>query len=717
MPEKIELIVEGMHCSSCSQTVTRMLQNKGYTNISVDFATREATFTTENSKALPELIEALGKIGYPAHRIGLTHEETDKHSHHHAHADSALEQKFIVALLFTLPLFLHMLLPFSFLHKPLVQLLLSLPVIYIGLRHFGKSAWGSVKLLVPNMDVLIVLGSGSAFVYSVAEMLLHSNMPHLDLYFETSATIITLVLLGNVLEARSVKQTTSAIDDLSKIQVLSARRITIVDGHEVFTETPLKSVLVGDIVLVNSGDQIPLDGTILDGDALIDESMITGESVPVEKNKTAHVIGGTLLMSGTIRMQVDKTVNDTVLAGIIRLVKTAQQNKPDIQKIGDRVSAIFVPVVSIIAVLTFFVSWLFFHQPVHQALMSSIAVLVIACPCAMGLATPTAVMVGIGRAAKNGVLIKGGKTVEAFAGIKTIVFDKTGTLTTGQFQINNMAVFGETEKAVKQLVYSLEMHSSHPIAKSIVKALEKESTVLPLLHVKEEKGVGISATDQQGNTYQLGSYAIAKRFTKDEGHSMYLFRNEQLIATLDLTDEIKAQAKETLATLRAWNIRCILLSGDTKAKCDALANELGIQEVYSEQHPAEKLKIIAALAQEGPTAMVGDGINDAPALAMATVGVSMGESTQAAINSAQVILLNGQDLSSLVYAISISRHTLKTIKQNLFWAFFYNSIAIPVAAAGLLNPMIGALSMAFSDVFVIGNSIRLKYKKLNLGRH
>jgi Cu+-exporting ATPase len=610
-----------------------------------------------------------------------------------------------------------MLLPFPMLHMPLVQLLLSLPVMYIGATHFGKSAWGSVKLLVPNMDVLIVLGSGSAFIYSLAEMLLHPGNSHSDLYFETAATIVTLVLFGNVLEARSVKQTTSAIDELHKIQVRSARRISIVDGREVFTETPLKSILKGDILLVNTGDQIPLDGTILDGEALVDESMITGESVPVEKQKGFAVIGGTLLVNGTLRMQVDKVGEDTVLAGIIRLVKTAQKNKPNIQKLGDRVSAIFVPVVLAIAIITFLISWLMVHLPVHQALMSSIAVLVIACPCAMGLATPTAVMVGIGRAAKNGILIKGGNTVEAFANIKTIVFDKTGTLTTGAFTLQHMQVFGENEALVRQLVYSLEMHSSHPIAKSLVKALEAECKVLPLMQMQEHKGIGISAKDAVGNTYQLGSYRLAKHLTEQADHSLYLVRNDVLLATLDLMDEVKQQAKETIAALRAWNIRCILLSGDTKAKCDALASALGIDEVHSEQHPDEKLKVISKLASAGPTAMVGDGINDAPALAMATVGVSMGESTQAAIQSAQVILLNGQDLSSLVHAISISRHTLLTIKQNLFWAFFYNCIAIPVAAAGLLNPMIGALAMAFSDVFVIGNSIRLKYKNLNLGKH
>ena len=716
MPEKIELIVEGMHCSSCSQTVTRLIQNKGNTDISVDFATREANFTTNSPEQLPELIQELGKIGYTAHQVGGHQEAKSEHEHKHEHADKSLERKFFLSLLFTLPLFLHMFLPFPILHSPLVQLLLCLPVMYIGALHFGKSAWGSVKLLVPNMDVLIVIGSGSAFIYSLAEMLLHQDNAHPELYFETASTIVTLVLLGNVLEARSVKQTTSAIDELHKIQVRSARRISIVDGQEVFTETPLKSILKGDILIVNTGDQIPLDGTILDGDALIDESMLTGESVPVEKRKSASVIGGTLLVNGTIRMQVDKVGEETVLAGIIRLVKTAQQNKPDIQKIGDRVSAIFVPSVLVISIITLLISMFFLDLPLHQALMSSIAVLVIACPCAMGLATPTAVMVGIGRAAKNGILIKGGKTVEAFAGIKTIVFDKTGTLTTGAFSIQAMQVHGETEATVKQLVYSLEMHSSHPIAKSLVKALETECKVLPLMQVQETKGLGISAKDASGNSYQLGSYRLAAHLTKADQHSLYLIRNEVLIATLDLIDAPKPQAKETIAALRKWNIRCILLSGDTKAKCDALAEDLGIDEVYSEKHPDEKLNLITKLSNEGPTAMVGDGINDAPALAMATVGVSMGESTQAAIQSAQVILLNGQDMGSLVHAIAISKHTLLTIKQNLFWAFFYNVIAIPVAAAGLLNPMIGALAMAFSDVFVIGNSIRLKYKKINLGR-
>jgi Cu+-exporting ATPase len=381
------------------------------------------------------------------------------------------------------------------------------------------------------------------------------------------------------------------------------------------------------------------------------------------------------------------------------------------QSLADKISAIFVPVVIGIAVITFVISYFAAGMSFQPALMHSIAVLVIACPCALGLAIPTAVVVGIGRVARNGILIKGGSTLEKFARIKRVVFDKTGTLTTGKFEVKKLFVSGITEERAKSILYSIEKHSSHPIAKSIVSAYAT-SAFIDLKTVNEQKGLGMEAADIDGNTYKAGSYSLVSNQTDDDSHTVYLFENGKLIAWLDVEDEIKPDAATTIKFLKSHGIKTVLLSGDRKSKCEYLAKTIGIEEVYYEKRPEEKLKIIEEFTKVGDTAMVGDGINDAPALAMATVGISLSNATQVAIKSAQIILLNG-NLNLLSKAWSISSTTLTTIKQNLFWAFFYNIIAIPIAAFGFLNPMIAAASMALSDVIVVVNSLRLRSKKLS----
>ena len=701
------LHIEGMDCANCATGITKSLQKSGMENVHVDFATGEAVFYTEDKSTLPSAIKDLQRLGYKIIDSRLKENNDGKLS--------TIEKRFYVSLPFTILLFFsHMLLSHDFfLNKPLSQLLLCLPVFIIGIMQFGKSAVGSVRIGVPNMDVLIFIGSASAFIYSLAGMYLYSaHEAHNYLFFETTATIITLVLLGNVLEHRSVKQTTSAIKDLSALSVSTAKIVGLQFGKEVITEINYKDIPVGALLQVNTGDKVPVDGEIISGEASIDEAMLTGESIPSEKAVSDKVIGGTILLSGNFRMRAEKVGNDTTLSKIINLVKKAQQAKPNIQKLGDKISAIFVPIVLGISISTFCVSYFGFHVTLQDAMMRSIAVLVISCPCAMGLATPTAVMVGIGRAAKRGILIKGGNTLEEFAKIKNIVFDKTGTLTTGEFQIKNITCFNSSEEEVKEILFQLEQHSSHPIAKSMVRELAAMHSSKTFSDIVEEKGLGISAVDVDKNEYKIGSYKIAKALTADNSHNAYILKNGVLIATVDLTDELKANVKESITSLKAAGINSILLSGDTKAKCDALAEKVGITTIYSEQSPEQKLVIIEKLNSENATAMVGDGINDAPALARAAVGISLSNATQVAIQSAQIILLKSNDLSSLAEAYLISKHTLITIKQNLFWAFFYNIVAIPIAAAGLLNPMIGALAMAFSDVIVIGNSIRLKTKKL-----
>lgn len=702
------LHIEGMDCANCAVGITKSLQKSGMENVHVDFATGEATFYLQNKNKLTSAIKEIESLGYKVVDNKVKEENEGKLS--------PIEKRFYFTLPFTIVLFFsHMIFSHEFIiNQPLVQLIICAPVFVIGILQFGKSAYGSVKIGVPNMDVLIFIGSASAFIYSIIGMYTYdSHEAHNYMFFETTATIITLVLLGNVLEHRSVKQTTSAIKDLSSLTVSTAKIVGLQFGKEVITEINYKDIPVGAILQVNSGDKIPVDGEIILGDASVDEAMLTGESIPVEKTIADKVIGGTILLNGNFRMRAEKVGNDTTLSKIIELVKKAQQAKPNIQKLGDKISAIFVPVVLVISILTFCISYFAFDITLKDAMMRSIAVLVISCPCAMGLATPTAVMVGIGRAAKRGILIKGGNTLEEFAKIKNIVFDKTGTLTTGEFQLKNIVCYNNsTEQEVKEILFQLEQHSSHPIAKSIVKALQNTASTIKFANITEEKGLGITATDGNNNEYKVGSYKIAKHLTSDDTHNVYVLKNNTLIATIDITDELKSNVKESIAALKTAGINSTLLSGDSKAKCDAVAQKTGITSVYSERSPAQKLVLIEKLNSEQPTAMVGDGINDAPSLAKANVGVSLSNATQVAIQSAQIILLKHGDLSSLVEAHLISKHTLITIKQNLFWAFFYNIVAIPIAAAGFLNPMVGALAMAFSDVIVIGNSIRLKTKRL-----
>lgn len=712
--ELTELNVEGMTCNHCAMTITKYLEKLGLENVNVNFATNEVRYKSSDKVKLETIKNGIANLGYK-----VVEEKTNEHEHaHHPNHQnqpglSSVEKKFLFCIIWTLPLFSHMFLPKCFfLNNHFVQLALCIPVMITGMLHFGKSAWGSLKNGVPNMDVLIAIGSFSAFIYSLFGTIQH--LGHDYLFYETAATIITLVLLGNVLEHRSVKQTTTAISELTKLQPQKAKLISYNENlQETILEIDTAQIRKGQILLVNSGDKIPVDGEIVFGNGTVDESMITGESLPVEKKLNDKMIGGTILQNGNLKIKVIAVGKETVLAQIIEMVKNAQSQKPSIQKLGDKVSAIFVPAVLGISLLTFLISHFVFHISGQNSLMHSIAVLVIACPCAMGLATPTAVMVGIGRAAQNGILIKGGNTLELFAGIKNIVFDKTGTLTTGNFKIKDFKTYEINGEEAKNILFQLEKYSSHPIAKSIISNLAHFGKLndLMLIDIQEEKGIGIKAKDGQGNTYRAGSFQIAAHLTKENSHNIYLLKNEKLVATIDIEDEIKKETKETISFLKKQGIKPIMLSGDRFEKCKNIAEQIDIEEFYAEQLPEQKLELIKKLSEKAATAMVGDGINDAPALACATVGISLSNATQVAIQSAQIILLK-ENLSNLKYTYAISKHSLLTIKQNLFWAFFYNVLAIPVAAIGFLNPMIAALSMAFSDVIVIGNSIRLKTKNI-----
>jgi P-type Cu+ transporter len=714
----ITLKVEGMTCTNCALGINKTLEKKGLTNVYASFSDAEVSFDwVESDKVSLEEIKSLITDG----GFQVIDENVESESKSFFSFDN-ISFKFYLSAFFSIPLLLHMFVHWHILHHPIFQLLMALVPLYIGVFHFGKSALQSVKSGVPNMDVLIFIGSTSAFLYSLAGTIYFYGTPQVNnyLFYETSATIITLVLLGNLMEHRSVKQTTSAISDLTKMQVTTSKKVIDLQTNNI-EEVEVSSLKKGDIISVNEGDKIPVDGFVFSGNLEIDESMISGENEPIYKELQSNVIAGTIVKSGNAFVKTEKIGSDTVLAKIIKLVKEAQRSQPNIQRLGDRVSAIFVPVVVIISLITFLVWYFVLDASIAKSLMNSVAVLVISCPCAMGLATPTAVMVGLGRAAKNGILIKGGATLEQYAAVDTFVFDKTGTLTTGDFKIKNVVISEKYKEQlpIQEIIFHLEQYSSHPIAKSIVKVWKEDfgKNMMLFKSLKEEKGLGIKAISMEGDEYFLGSFKVLKQFDLGfldgtENFKLFLIKNKELIAALEIEDEIIANAKEMISSLKKMDKKVILLSGDKEDKCHKISAELGIEKYFSEKSPEDKLKIIEDLNKNNKVAMVGDGINDAPALAKAQVGISLGHATDVAINTSKVVLLNKHDLMQLVKSYQLSKHTLLTIKQNLFWAFFYNVVAIPIAAAGFLNPMIAALTMAFSDVIVVGNSIRLKYKKI-----
>jgi Cu+-exporting ATPase len=703
--EKIILNIEGMDCSSCAMSIEKKLKERGLENVQVSFPNAEASFNNKESLSLSSIVSDIESLGY---KVILD----DQHTKVWYQTTAG---RFYLTLPFSALLLLHMVFPDSFLGNHWVQLFLCLPVFIIGWLGFGKSSIASILNGTPNMDVLILLGSSAAFVYSLIGMLL---MPHSHqmLFFETTGTIITLVLLGNLIEQNTVQQTTTAIKDLAQLQPQTAQKVYLFLGEEKTESINYKEIKIGDILLVNTGDKIPADGEIIWGQGTVNESMITGETLPVERTHNGKVLAGTILEHGSFKIRVTKSNDDSALANIIALVKEAQRNKPAIQKLGDKVSNIFVPTVILIALITFMVTHFVIDKSFSISLINAIAVLVISCPCAMGLATPTAVMVGLGRASKNGMLIKGATTMETLAKAKTIFFDKTGTLTKGNFMIEDLKIFGLLDVIeVKNIIYSMESHSSHPIAKALCNNIEKETTPKKLTSFVEHKGMGLEAKDDLGNSYLLGSKSLLHmhQIEPHETHfDIYLCVNGKLNAAFKIADEVKEDAKLLIQKLISLNFEVVMLSGDKNEKCASVAKALGIQKVFSEKLPAQKLEILKSYGDQQITVMVGDGINDAPALSAAHVGISLSNASEAAINAAQVVLIKPQQMMDVFEVIKLSKATMQTIKQNLFWAFLYNVVAIPIAAAGFLSPMIGALSMAFSDVIVVGNSIRLKFRKI-----
>ena len=700
--EKINWKVQGMSCTNCALTIDKYLQEKGLKNVKVNFIGGDVSFDKPESINTSDIAKGINSLGYKVE--GSETESTQSKPIFKNHL-----QRFLFCLVFTLPLMLHMFgVHIPFLMNGYVQLALTIPVFVVGMDFFGRSAIKSLFKGIPNMNVLIALGAVASFLYSLYGTL--TGQAEQFMFYETTATIKTLVFLGNWMEDKSVETTQSALKKLAVTQKGMANMIAYDNEHnEHIFPVESTSLHVGDLILIKSGEHVPMDCKILSGEASVNEAIITGESLPVDKKMNDKLIGGSILENGIVKAYVSAIGEDTVLSNILKMVKEAQAEKPPVQQLADKISAIFVPTVVSIAVITFLSNYFFTNIGFASSLLRSVAVLVIACPCAMGLATPAAVAVGLGRAARNGVLIKNARSLEVFKNIKQVVFDKTGTLTTGAFSISNFKSF-INEEEFKKIAYSMERYAAHPLAKSIAKEWKIKND-LRWAKIEEVKGFGIKATDKQGNEYIAGSYKTTNGLANEKDHNVYIIRNNELLGWIDVEDAIRPEAKHVVTMLRQQGIKTILLSGDTKEKCESVAQQLGIDEVVAEQTPEQKLQKIAAYNAQVPTAMIGDGINDAPALAKATVGISLSDASHIAMQSAQVVLMN-HGLKHLPLSLGLGKHTYKTIKQNLFWAFAYNIVAIPVAALGFLSPAFAALAMGFSDVVLAINSVRLNWKKV-----
>ncbi len=703
--EKIYWKVEGITCANCALSINRALEKEGLSNISVNAITGDVSFETLDSNGVvAKARKRVESLGYAVNNNATKQDAAPKKP-----AISGYMLRFWITLPFTAILMLHMVpgLHLHFLMKPFVQFGLALPVYVIGMIFFGKSAFRSLRSGIPNMDVLITLGATAAFGYSFWG--LFQPNPEAFLFFETAASIITIVLLGNYLEEVSISKTQQTIRELTREQVVNANMIAYDShGHENIFQIESSALKVGDLVLIRTGEQVPADCKILSGEAEVSESLLTGESLPVLKKQGDIIVGGSLVTNGNLKAYVTATGAHTVKSSIVAMMKKAQTEKPPVQQLADRISAIFIPLVLGIAALTFLINLVGFDFSFRESLLRSVAVLVIACPCAMGLATPAAIAVGLGRAAKSGILFTDVNRMELFRNVKRMVFDKTGTLTTGKFQISDFG-FQIEEDAFKKIVFSLEKYSGHPIAQSITRTWKRKD-VIRWEKVEEIRGLGMRGTDRTGNRFFVGSASgVAGSFP--EGHSLYITQNDELIGWIDVADEIRPEAKEVIDFCKKQGIETIILSGDTEAKCAIVARALGIDRVVAGQSPEEKLRKLEQWTAEMPTVMVGDGINDAPALAKATISVSLSEASQLAIQSASVVLTGG-GLHQLPNAMLLGKHTYGTVKSNLFWAFSYNIVAIPVAAMGLLHPTLAALFMGGSDVVLALNSLWLGVRKL-----
>jgi Cu+-exporting ATPase len=761
---KVELPLTGMTCANCAATIERTLQSRvpGVVSASVNFATERATVEyVPGAVTRRDLIRAIEDAGYGV--VEAPPEEMEDAEAEARRAEIRRQtQKFWTGVVFALPLFLlsmardfGLLGPWS--HQPWVNwlmLALATPVqFYVG-WDFYVGGWKSLRNRTANMDVLIAMGSSAAYFYSLpVTVALTLGVATLGehVYFETAAVIITLIKLGKLLEAKAKGETSEAIRRLMGLRPRTARVIR--DGREL--DIPIEEVQLDDIVVVRPGERIPVDGIVVEGHSAVDESMLTGESMPVEKAPAHEVVGATINKEGVLKFQATKVGAQTVLSQIIRLVQEAQGSKAPIQRLADRVSGVFVPVVIGVAIVTFMVWWLLVDAGFTAGLIRLVAVLVIACPCALGLATPTAIMVGTGKGAEQGILFKSSEALERAHALRVIVLDKTGTVTTGEPVVHEVVAripealaVGHPKSSdgpisqddwVLRLAASAERGSEHPLGEAIVKAASDHGLSLSEpAAFKAIPGRGIEA-EVEGLAVAVGSFRLmrergvslkgleveAEGLEADARTCMWVAVDGEAVGVIGVADAIKEGSKEAVAELHRLGLEVVLLTGDNRATADVIALEAGIERVVAEVLPDQKAEQIRVLQEEraGLVAMVGDGINDAPALAQADVGIALGTGTDVAMETADVTLMRG-DLRSVPQAIALSQATMRTIKQNLFWAFFYNVVLIPVAAGVLfplrflpmmlraLHPILAAFAMAFSSVTVVSNSLRLRRVRL-----
>jgi Cu+-exporting ATPase len=756
--------VTGMTCSACSASVEKSVEKvAGVQSVNVNLLTNSMTVDYEDAVTDNEkIIQAVTQAGYRADVFAKGNEKAENTRQSVNPVESQIKemkQRLIVSFVFWIPLMYlamhHMLKEWIGLPVPIfmqtvfhgpengiafafAQFLLLLPIVYVNRKYF-QTGFHTLAKRAPNMDSLIAIGSSAAIAYGIFAIfkigysLGHGDMhtaDHylMDIYFESAGTILTLITLGKYLESKSKGKTSEAI---SKLMDLSPKTATVLrDGQEL--EIPVEEVVVGDIVLVRPGQSIPVDGVIVSGGSAVDQSALTGESIPVEKQVGDKVIAATINKNGFFQFEAQKVGNDTTLAQIIELVEDASASKAPIAKLADKISGVFVPVVIGIAIISAIV-WLLLGQSFEFSLSIAIAVLVISCPCALGLATPVAIMVGTGRGASNGILIKSAEALETAHTIDTVVLDKTGTVTQGKPEVQNIAAMdGVTEQQLLQIAASLEKPSEHPLADAIVKKAAQSGIELKAVQdFQAISGKGIQARID-GQEYFAGNLAfmqshhvevtslqnVCDTFAEDGKTPLYFAQGKRFLGAIAVADVVKPTSREAIDQFKAMGINVVMLTGDNKKTAEAIRRQLHIDRVEAELLPQDKESVIRGIQESGKkVAMIGDGINDAPALARADVGIAIGAGTDIAIESADIVLMKG-DLLDSVTAIQLSKAVIRNIKENLFWAFFYNIIGIPLAAGVFyflfgwkLNPMIGAAAMSLSSVCVVTNALRLKLFK------
>lgn len=727
--------VTGMSCASCAASVESMLNSQpGVIAATVNFAASSVCVEYQTGETNPSKFrEALQSVGYD---LLYDENEVSKQEEIKQHKSVILKQKTIFAGLFALPVFLIGMFAMNMPYANWIMLVLSTPVVFWFGRGFFITAWKQLKHGKTNMDTLVALSTGIAYFFSLFNTIFpHVLMfgdSHPPVYFEAAAVIIFFILLGRTLEERAKANTSSAI---KKLMGLQADTVTLVGNFGIESVQPISAVKIGNKLRVKPGERVPVDGILLEGTSFVDESSITGEPLAVEKTAGSSVFAGTINQKGSFVMEAQKVGSETLLARIIRMVQEAQGSKPPVQKLVDKIASVFVPVVISIAILTFIV-WMVLggENALPQALLTMVSVLIIACPCALGLATPTAIMVGMGRGAELGILIKDADGLELAHRVDTLILDKTGTITEGKPAVTNTIWNTEDSAKLKSVLLSMEMQSEHPLAEAIANSLKNESIQsLNLDHFESITGRGVSATFEN-ETFVAGNeqlmiesgislsekdVATAKNLQEQAKTVIFFGGNDQILAILAIADQIKPSSKATIEKLKRSRIEVIMLTGDNEQTAKSVAQQTGISTFKAGLLPEDKAEYIKTLQQQGKVvAMAGDGINDSYAMAQADVSIAMGSGSDIAMDVAKMTIVSSR-LEAISSAIELSKHTLRTIKQNLFWAFIYNIIGIPIAAGllysffgFLLNPMIAGAAMAMSSVSVVSNSLRLKLKKL-----